>query len=300
MDLKNCAPETMTTIGDSTKFLEATEPMEEEASSAFLAKRKAESDSVEASGDEESEDKNEEEEEEEEEEPVSEALAHYYKFLARREAGPVEEEEESGDEKEENVDEKEESVMEYSYSSGGTLTITPKWWVEPEWDVDSFDGLEYDSSQEEDAMSDEELERKWRRFKRQLIQSKGFYVEPELIPMYSYSRINSVVSLELSAGGGQTYRDYFAERAINCVQKYNQENSAKNGFNVEFVEVVRGTFRGGPKSKSYITFMAREKPDGPLVEYQCKAWSTFVRHEHYPILCRPAPPIPTPNLSNQN
>lgn len=62
---------------------------------------------------------------------------------------------------------------------------------------------------------------------------------------------------------------------------------------VEFVEVVRGHYRGGPRSKSYITFMAREKPDGPLVEYQAKAMVTLDRKRH-PILCRPTPPTPNP------
>ncbi|XP_019096195.1 PREDICTED: uncharacterized protein LOC104764240 [Camelina sativa] len=275
-----------------TKLMETTEPMEESSpvASASVTKPKAESDTaddIEESDDEVEESSDEEygdsEEENEEEEPVDEALAHYYAILAKRETAPVEEEE-SGYWVDESVDEKEESGVQYSYS-GETLIIRPKWWVEPEWDVDSFDGLEYDSSEEEDAMSDEELEIKWRRFKRQLIQSKGFYVEPELMPMYSYSRIRAVGDLEQDAGGGQTYRDYFAEMACTCLKTYNQYK----GLNVEFVEVVRGAYTAGSKSKSYITCMAREEPDGPLVEYQCKAWSTFVIHENYPILCRPAP-----------
>lgn len=64
------------------------------------------------------------------------------------------------------------------------------------------------------------------------------------------------------------------------------------GCNVEFVEVVRGNHSGAPRTKSYITFMAREKPDGPLVEYQAKGMLTFDGKRH-PILCRPAP---TPKL----
>ncbi|OAP01418.1 hypothetical protein AXX17_AT3G05290 [Arabidopsis thaliana] len=34
--------------------------------------------------------------------------------------------------------------------------------------------------------------------------------------------------------------------------------------------------------------MAREKPDGPPVEYQAKVWCTVVRNQNYPILCRRA------------
>ncbi|CAL9219741.1 unnamed protein product [Arabidopsis halleri] len=52
--------------------------------------------------------------------------------------------------------------------------------------VDSFDGLEYDSSEYEDEFPKEEHEQKWRRFK--LIENKGFYVEPELCPSFNWSR----------------------------------------------------------------------------------------------------------------
>ncbi|OAP00398.1 hypothetical protein AXX17_AT4G04550 [Arabidopsis thaliana] len=72
-----------------------------------------------------------------------------------------------------------------------------------------------------------------------------------------------------------------------------EEPKAKTDYyfkdlNVELVEVVRGYYRGGPKSKSYITFMVRKKPDGPLGEYQAKCMVTLHRKRH-PILCRPTP-----------
>lgn len=57
---------------------------------------------------------------------------------------------------------------------------------------------------------------------------------------------------------------------------------------MELIEVVRGNYRGGARAKSYITFMAREKPNGTLVEYQAKCMDTLDRKSH-PILCRPAP-----------
>ncbi|CAL9233121.1 unnamed protein product [Arabidopsis halleri] len=66
-----------------------------------------------------------------------------------------------------------------------------------------------------------------------------------------------------------------------CLQKHNQ-------VKVSGLIVVRGNFHGGPRSKSYSTFMAREKPDGPLVEYQAKGMLTFDGKIH-PILCRPSP-----------
>ncbi|XP_010464108.1 PREDICTED: uncharacterized protein LOC104744716 [Camelina sativa] len=267
MDLKGNVAET-TTQGDSSKLMEATEPMEESSpvASASLTKRKADSDQVEENGGEaqESGDGNEE---------------------------SGDEAEESGDGDEESGDGDEESG-EDDYVDPDDELLHPTWWKVPEWDVDSFDGLEYDSSEYKDEFPDEEDEKEWRRFKRQLIENKGFYVEPELWSMYNYSDYKVVPNLDLDAGFDQTYGEYFAEMACLCVKKYNEDK----GSNVEFVEVVRGIFTSGSRSKSYITFMAKEKPDGPLVEYQAKVWSTVIQNENYPILCRPAP---TAKRSNQ-
>lgn len=101
--------------GESSKLMEATEPMEESSvfAIALPTKRKVESD-------------------------------------------PTEEIEENGDD--------------YVNSNDEFLTAT--WWTAPEWDVDSFDGREYDSSQEINEFSDEEDEKEWRRFNRQLIENK--------------------------------------------------------------------------------------------------------------------------------
>ncbi|CAE6138148.1 unnamed protein product [Arabidopsis arenosa] len=87
---------------------------------------------------------------------------------------------------------------------------------------------------------------------------------------------------------GKTFREFWEEMVYVCLQKHNQVKD----LNVELVEVVRGNFHGGPRSKSYITFMAREKPDGPLVEYQAKSMLTLDGKIH-PILCRPSP-MPKP------
>jgi len=59
---------------------------------------------------------------------------------------------------------------------------------------------------------------------------------------------------------------------------------------VEFVSFVRATTTGGGASwKVYITFMAREYPNGPLMEYQAKAMDFVGDRSPVPILCRPAP-----------
>ncbi|KAF3546638.1 hypothetical protein DY000_02001999 [Brassica cretica] len=151
----------------------------------------------------------------------------------------------------------------------------------PEWDVDSFDGVEYYSSpdvQLSTLSDEEEAIEDYNIIKRQLIDSKGFYADPNRKHIYHYKGI-CPVGLDRIALPDRTFRDYWEEMVHEP--------------KVDFVEVVRGHYRGGPRSKSYITFMAREKPDGPLVEYQAKAMVTLDRKRH-PILCRPTPPTPNP------
>ncbi|XP_010486037.1 PREDICTED: 30 kDa salivary gland allergen Aed a 3-like [Camelina sativa] len=296
MDLKENVAET-TTQGDSSKLMEAREPMEESSpvASASLTKRKAESDQVEQSGGEaqESGDGNEESGDEAEESgDEDEGSGDEDEESGDGDEESGDEAEESGDGDEESGDGDEESGDEDDYVDPDEELLHPTWWKVPEWDVDSFDGLEYDSSEYKDEFPDEEDEKEWRRFKRQLIENKGFYVDPELWSMYNYSDYKVVPNLDLDAGFDQTYGEYFAEMACLCLKKYNKDK----GSNVEFVEVVRGIFTAGSRSKSYITFMAKEKPDGPLVEYQAKVWSTVIQNENYPILCRPAP---TAKPSNQ-
>lgn len=157
----------------------------------------------------------------------------------------------------------------------------------PEWDVDSFDGVVYTSSSEPDRENNEKAINDYRICKKQLITSKGFMVDPSLRPHYLYKRIG-----HLNFNDSGFNRDYCEKMVSVCLERHNQDK----GSNVEFVEVVRANYRGGPRPKSYITFMAREKPDGPLVEYQAKGMATLDRKKH-PILCRPAP---TPNPQNQN
>ncbi|CAN8292082.1 unnamed protein product [Cochlearia groenlandica] len=154
-------------------------------------------------------------------------------------------------------------------------------WTIPEWDVDSFDGHEYRSS-EEDELSDKEAEIKWRNYKRQVVGSKGFYVEPGPRPIYRYNGLKPVTDLDSSVGGGRTHRGYFAELACICLDKYNQERSKEN-------VVVRGNYTNGFRCKVYITIMAMEKPDEKHVEYECKIWCNIGENKYDPILCRRAP-----------
>ncbi|EOA21754.1 hypothetical protein CARUB_v10002211mg [Capsella rubella] len=138
----------------------------------------------------------------------------------------------------------------------------------------------------------EKANKHYRIYKRQIIESKGFYAEREFSLFYNYKSIFSI-PLELEALEGKTFRQFWEDMVHVCLQKHKQDKD----LNVEFVEVVRGNFHGGPRSKSYITFMAREKPDGPLVEYQAKSMLTLDGKMH-PILCRPSPipKLPKPIL----
>ncbi|KAF2611461.1 hypothetical protein F2Q70_00007529 [Brassica cretica] len=83
-----------------------------------------------------------------------------------------------------------------------------------------------------------------------------------------------------------TSREYFADIASLCVKKLNEEK----GTTVECVSIVRGNLKVGGGWKLYITFIAREYPNGPHVEYQAKAMD-FGGKPPFPILCRPASTI---------
>ncbi|CAN6861541.1 unnamed protein product [Brassica oleracea] len=175
-----------------------------------------------------------------------------------RDLSNLEEEESDGEIEEDKIEESEDDKIDL-------LEV-------PEWDVDSFDGVVYTSSSEPDLPpryqpyeNMENAKEHYRIYKQQLITSKGFMVDPLLRPSDRYKGTN---------------RTSKSESLMFLI--------GIKDSNVEFVEVVRENYRGGPRPKSYITFMAREKPDGPLVEYQAKAMATLDRKFH-PILCRPAP-----------
>lgn len=54
--------------------------------------------------------------------------------------------------------------------------------------------------------------------------------------------------------------------------------------------VVRALARKSAGIKCYITFMAKETPNGSLVEYQAKTEWKIRQVYTYPIFCRPSPP----------
>ncbi|KAG7550939.1 Cystatin-related plant, partial [Arabidopsis thaliana x Arabidopsis arenosa] len=131
---------------------------------------------------------------------------------------------------------------------------------EPEWDVDSYDGREYESDPEDRKhFTSEEQYNEYRLDKLELLESKGF------IPDYA-NGIYPFGDLEASAGENRTNRDELTHLASLCFKKLNEYK----GKCVELVSIERATVSGGARWKIYITCMAREYEDGPLVEYQAK------------------------------
>ncbi|KFK24214.1 hypothetical protein AALP_AAs66070U000100, partial [Arabis alpina] len=88
----------------------------------------------------------------------------------------------------------------------------------PEWDVDSFDGVEYYSSEQGPSSDDDEVAiEHYRIYKRQIIESKGFYVDPELRPSRKFKRIIPL-SLEMEARTGSQGIPSSVDRLLH--QKY--------------------------------------------------------------------------------
>ncbi|CAH8381472.1 unnamed protein product [Eruca vesicaria subsp. sativa] len=154
---------------------------------------------------------------------------------------------------------------------------------EPEWDKDSYDGyeLEFDHDGRE-CFSSDKAYAEFREFKTKAFQNRGFLEDP-------YRSIFPIRDLD-DLWTTTTKREYLTNIASVCVKKLNEQDTSKC---VEVVSIVRGNLKPGGGWKLYITFMAREYPDGPLVEYQAKAMD-FAGHKKpvFPILCRPASSMP--------
>ncbi|KAL0843215.1 hypothetical protein Bca101_016460 [Brassica carinata] len=153
---------------------------------------------------------------------------------------------------------------------------------EPEWDVDSYDGYEcvFDADGREGFPNDEEYE-DFRAYKIKAWKNRGFLEDP-------FRSVYSIINLD-DLWLTTTKRQYLADIASLCVEKLNEEK----GLSVEVVSIVRGNIKAGGGWKLYITFMAREHPDGPLMEYQAKAMDfAGGKKPPFPILCRPASSMP--------
>ncbi|XP_056861668.1 uncharacterized protein LOC130509543 [Raphanus sativus] len=152
---------------------------------------------------------------------------------------------------------------------------------EPEWDVDSFDGYEFYDPEDRKSFSNDEEYKEFSEFKIQAWKNKGFYEEDPFRSIFPLTDLEQRFR-------NMTTREYLADIASLCVKKLNEEK----GTTVELESIVRANLKAGGGWKLYITFTAREYPDGSLVEYQAKAMDFAGGEEPpFPILCRPAPTI---------
>ncbi|KAF8111733.1 hypothetical protein N665_0073s0089 [Sinapis alba] len=147
------------------------------------------------------------------------------------------------------------------------------------WDVDSFD-TDYESPDEAATDSDEfEL----RRYMRHIYESRGFLLEKGMFPknlLQGWRRLNLDAVFKRPNITGREYMETMAQVAID---KYNQTKNKT----VTLDHIVRVVKRMSHGVKAYITFMAKESPDGELVEYQAKAEIKVWQTKIHPILCRP-------------
>ncbi|CAH8271356.1 unnamed protein product [Arabidopsis lyrata] len=151
--------------------------------------------------------------------------------------------------------------------------------TEPEWDVDSFDGHEFKINPRVRKMygSNQQLYDEYYNDRLEAFNSKGFLPD-HLNGIYN-------VYLDEKMNGYNTTRDFMAKLANVCVKKHNETKKKT----LELVNVVRATERGAAAWRFYITFMAREYRDGPLVEYQAKVIKFLGQKDPFPVLCRPSP-----------
>ncbi|CAH8323487.1 unnamed protein product [Eruca vesicaria subsp. sativa] len=182
----------------------------------------------------------------------------------------AEEEQTSPMKKQKKVDEEEEIFSD---------THVPELGCKPQWDVDSYDGCEYESDPDDSKLfSDDEEYEKYRLERRRAFDSKGFIYEP-LSGNYPIKDLDALVYNNV------TIRELMTDLANLCVKKLNETKEKT----VELVDIVRVIVLGGGTRKAYITFMARESLNGPLVEYQAKV-VTYANDlkPPFPILCRPS------------
>ncbi|CAL9219705.1 unnamed protein product [Arabidopsis halleri] len=100
---------------------------------------------------------------------------------------------------------------------------------EPEWGYDSFEGREDDSANLREY-SDKEFEEQCRHYKRQLIETKGFFETSDKFPPYVYSGVASLGDLDKPAMLGLTIREVCEKLTSLCLQRYNRDEASCSFF----------------------------------------------------------------------
>ncbi|CAH8356683.1 unnamed protein product [Eruca vesicaria subsp. sativa] len=154
-----------------------------------------------------------------------------------------------------------------------------------EWDEDSFeDGHVFKPTKKIEP--DDEEAQKMRRYRIQMYESNGFNVDIENYPGRVSFRELYPIDLDEPFRNGLTGRAYMQNNVDLTLKKYNKIN----GLSLTCAYIVRAVICTISRSlKSYITFMARETPDGDLVEYQAKTEKMPWQKRDHALFCRPTP-----------
>ncbi|CAA7035171.1 unnamed protein product [Microthlaspi erraticum] len=142
------------------------------------------------------------------------------------------------------------------------------------WGVDSFDESDYSSPDEE---PEDEDDLQLRRYLRHVYASRV-----EMVPKDLFQGFRRLTLERILVKPNITGREYMENMVQVAIDKYNQEETVVPDH------IVRVVVRMSTGVKAYITFMAKESPEGELVEYQAKTEKVWQKTIHA-ILCRPAP-----------
>jgi cystatin-related protein len=119
-----------------------------------------------------------------------------------------------------------------------------------------------------------------------MYRSKGFEVDSENYPGNVIYRPLGPIDLDKPfTPSGLTGREYMRSLVDLSLERYNRIK----GTTVSCEHIVRTITAFVAGLKCYITFMARESPNGQPVEYQAKTEQRLWQKNTHVIFCRPAP-----------
>ncbi|RID40849.1 hypothetical protein BRARA_J00859 [Brassica rapa] len=149
------------------------------------------------------------------------------------------------------------------------------------WGFDSFEGDDYVSPDEEPEDDDE---REYRKYVRHYHETRGFKVDKEMIPKNLFQGLRGLDLNRYFFKPNLTGREYMEIMVKVAIDKYNQTQNKM----LILDHIVRVVVRMSTGVKAYITFMAKETPEGELVEYQAKTERKAWQKDIHAIFCRPA------------
>ncbi|KAL0865650.1 hypothetical protein Bca101_044768 [Brassica carinata] len=151
------------------------------------------------------------------------------------------------------------------------------------WGFDSFEGDDYEYP---DESPEDDDDREYRKYVRHYHETRGFKVDKEMIPKNLFQGLRGLNLDRYFFKPNLTGRDYMEVMVKVAIDKYNQTESSY----ADSDHIVRVVVRMSTGVKAYITFtfMAKETPEGELVEYQAKTERKAWQKNIHAIFCRPA------------